>query len=58
MGTENVTVIVAVLAGDGKIVVVVTMVETVVAPSPAVGTSVIAWVNVDVIVVRGMGGYV
>lgn len=55
MGTENVTVTVAVLAGCGTIVVVVRMV---VVPSPAVGTSVIAWVNVDVIVVRGMGGYV
>ena len=57
--TENVVVVVTVLPGSGKVVVVVvTILERVVPAPPAVGMSVIVCVAVEVIVVRGTGGYV
>lgn len=52
-------VVVTVLPGSGKVVmVVVTILERVVPAPPAVGMSVIVCVAVEVIVVRGTGGYV
>ena len=44
------------LPGNGKIVVMITTLETVEVPPPAVGISVMVCVAVDVTVVRGTGG--
>lgn len=57
-GIKYVMVEVTVLLGSGKIAVTVTMVEFVVIPSPVVGMSVMVCVTVEVVVVRGTGGYV
>lgn len=56
MGMSTVAVVVTVLPGNGRIVVVVTVLEIVIAPPPTVGRGVIINVAVDVMVVRGMGG--
>lgn len=56
VGNSTVVVVVTVLPGNGKIVVMITTLETVEVPPPAVGISVMVCVAVDVTVVRGTGG--